>query len=180
MAIGPPLVNGSYFDFSSIQIFVATGVKITGFKSINYTSEQSPGEVYGAARQQLGRTPGQHKASGSFEIYRPEFLDLQQALQGSAAINSSDQAVGGPVPGLFEVSFQILCAFSEAGPLGVATPANMPIQSDVIIGARIVKVDQSHSQGSDALTVKCDFHAMMIYYNNATPLNLLLKSAGLS
>jgi hypothetical protein len=179
MAIGPPLVNGNYFDFSSITIALNNGTKITGFKSIGYTSEQQPGEVWGSARQLLGRTPGQHKASGSFELYRPEWLDLQTALQGPQAINNLS-ILPGAAPGLFEVNFPIIVSFSESAPLGVGSPLTMPTQTDVIIGARITKVDQSHSQGSDALTVKCDFSAMYIAYNNAIPINVLLQAGGLS
>jgi hypothetical protein len=177
--IVPPLINGNYFDFSSVKIIIANGTQITGFKSINYSSEQAPGDVYGTSRQKLGRTPGQHKASGSFELYRPEFADLQFALQGPAFLNSVNAAAG-VVPGLFEVNFSIQVNFSEAPPLGINLVSITPTQTDYILGARITKVDQSHSQGSDALTVKCDFDSMMIYYNNALPINQLLKVGGLT
>src|SRR3954465_12528865 len=118
MPLAPPIINGNYYDFSSITAFVGAGLKITGFKAINYTSEQPPGKVYGTSRQKLGRTPGQHDSSGSFEIYRPEFLAFQVALQGAAAINTL-AAAPGSVPGLFEVNFPIVVNFSEAAPIGV-------------------------------------------------------------
>jgi hypothetical protein len=171
--IAPPLINGNYFDFSSVAIFFGT-TKISGFKSINYTSEQTPGDVYGTSAQKLGRTRGQHKASGSFEIYRPEFADMQAALQGFQVVQTV--VAGAGVPGLFETNFLISVNFSETSPVGIVTPLVTLPQSDYIWGARITKVDQGHSTGGDALTVKCDFDAMYILYNNATPINLLLQA----
>ena len=133
--------------------------------------------MFGTSAQKLGRTRGQHEASGSFELYRPEFMDLQSALQGAQAINNLSLAPG-VVPGLFEVNFGIQVTFSESAPLGVAGPLSMPTQTDSLVGCRIVKVDQSHSQGSDALTVKCDIDIMYVAYNLAIPINVLLKAAG--
>lgn len=176
----PPLINGSFFDFSSVNINLVNGVKISGFKSIAYTSEQKPGSVFGnGARQKIGRTPGQHDASGSFELYRPSFLDLVAAIQGPQAINNLSAAPGA-FPGIFEVNFPITVSFAEGAPAGAAYSLTaLPTQTDRIIGARITKIDQSHSQGSDALTVKCDFDAMYIAYAGAPPINLLLQAAQL-
>src|SRR5579872_4832140 len=137
--IAPPLITGNYYDFSSIQILVATA-RIKGFKSINYTSEQAPGDVYGTAAQKIGRTRGQHKASGSFELYRPEFNDLQIALQGVGGV-LQPASPNGSAPGLFEVGFPIVVSFAENPPLGVSSPILLPTQTDTIIGARITKVD---------------------------------------
>lgn len=180
LPLAPPLINGNYFDFSSILLSLNLGTKFTGFKSINYTSEQAPGDVYGASAQKLGRTRGQHKASGSIEFYRPEWRQFQIALQGLGALGGGSlSAVPGAFAGLFEVSFPIQVTYSERNPLGIVSALALPTQTDSIIGARITKVDQSHSQGSDALTVKCDFDGMYIAYNQAIPINTLLQAGGL-
>lgn len=177
--LAPPIINGNYFDWSSVTIIFNTGRRIAGFKSIDYSSEQQPGKVFGTARQKLGRTPGQLEGSGSFEIYRPEFLDLQTELQGVQAINNLSVAPG-LVQGLHEVSFNIIVSYSEGSPKGATfSLTSMATQTDTLVGARLSKIGSGGSQGSDAITVKCDFDLMYVAWNNAIPINLLLQAANI-
>lgn len=178
--ISPPLINGNYFDWSSVGIALSGGIvnpSFTGFKSIDYKSSQKPGGIWGnGSVQKIGRTPGQLDASGSFEIWRPYWIDFQRALQGPQAINNLSLAPG-IAQGIHEVNFNLQVSMSAGLALGAGALTALETQTDTIIGMRITDINGGGSQGSDGLTVKCDFDAMYIAFNNAIPINQLLKAA---
>lgn len=176
--LAPPLINGNYFDWSSVEFVANNGSRISGFKSVDYKSTQKPGAVFAnGSRQKIGRTPGQYDASGSFEIYRPQWLDLQRILQGPQAINNLSAAPGA-VPGMHEVNFNMIVSFSEKTPQGATySLTDLETQTDTLVGCRIADWNFSGSQGSDALTVKCELDIMYLAVNNAIPISQLLKAA---
>lgn len=144
-----PDINGHRYGFSSIEIDYA-GLKIAGFKSINYSSSLDPGELRGNSAVVLGRTRGNFSSDASCEMYRLEFDNLKEKLA----------AIGLATPGqmgFMEVSFPIIVSYCEL------SAANATV--DTLVGVRIKKVDSSNAQGTDASTIKLDLHVMNILYN---------------
>lgn len=146
-----PTINGVRFDFSSIEIIVQ-GIRFAGIKSLNYSHTLEPGMVYGTSAQKQGRTRGQYSAEGSIEIYKADWGDLLVLLTAAGR-------------GFMEQEFTIAAMYSELVPATIMT--------DTIVGARIKKPDHSYTEGSDPLTVKCDFDAMYILENLRSPLTTL-------
>jgi hypothetical protein len=128
------------FDFSSIEVNIS-GLIYKGIKSISYDDQLTPGNVYGTTAMRLGRTRGQYETAGSLEVYKEEFALLSKAI---AAI---------PPGGLAEVPFVVTVMYAEL---------LAPITVDILGGVRITKVDDSHSSGSDALTVKLTIDPLWI------------------
>jgi len=50
--------------------------------------------------------------------------------------------------------------------------------TDKVIGARMKTVDNSYSQGTDALVVKVDLHVMAVIENGKKPLTNMLGVTG--
>ena len=152
-----PEINGHRFSFASIELFMAgSPLPIVGFKSINYSEELEPGDVYGTAPQKLGRTRGKQNASCDFEMYRLEWENLKATL-GAGGIGYGEQA------------FNIVVTWSEL-------PSSPIVITDVILGARITKAEFSNSEGTDASTVKLTCNVMRLQTNQtqtiATPIKV--------
>lgn len=142
-----PLINGQRFDFSSGKFDIA-GVKFdAGIKSVAYSEEGKPGKARGARAAVAGMTRGDYDVSGSLEIYK-EYLD-----DFLAALTSQGR-------GYLEQMFVGTFVYAER---------DMPFNTDVIIGMKLTKLDDSHSEGGDPLVVKADFVAIEMTRNGKRP-----------
>ncbi len=155
MAISYPLLNGVRYDHSSLDIRINNRA-IFGIKSIDYSDNLEPGEVYGTGAQIVGRTRGQYKASGSFELYRAEYDEMVANLRQSF-----------PNIGLYEINFDVVVNYKPEGGIAMIT--------DAIKGCRIKSAAHNSSQGSEALAVKCELHVMYIIKNGVVPITGLKK-----
>ncbi len=140
MALLYPLINSNRYDFSSVEINI-NGQTFKGVKSISYKESLPPGKVYGASAMKLGRSRGQYDPTGSLEIFKEEWEALRPVLAAT------------PPLGYMEASFQIVVMYAELA---------APVAVDTLLGCRISDIDETHSSGSDALTVKCDLDIMLI------------------
>lgn len=148
ISIDYPLINGTRFEYASIEI-KAAGKRYVGVKSIDYSQDLEPGQVYGTHAQKIGRTRGELKPDGSMEMYKEEATNL----------------IVGLGPGYMEVVFDIVVNYSEG----------LNIVTDTIKGCRIKKVSDSHSQGTDAITTKLDLDVMSILFNGIKPMKDMLN-----
>jgi hypothetical protein len=148
-----PDINDRTYSFSSIELDV-NGDLYTAFKSINYSDNMEPGELRGAAQHLLGRTAGDYKADGSFEMSRAEFKLLKAKLGA----------------GFMLVSFPVSVTYAEN--------ETSNIIHDELIGCRIKKVDYSNSQGPDPSMVKVDLHVTYIVHDGVIPFFMKRPSVG--
>lgn len=139
-----PLVNGNRYSWASVEIAV-NNLRLKGVKELSFKNGLEPGEMRGTGPQKLGRTRGDLKPEAAITLYMQEFYALQAALG----------------EGYMEVEFGIVASFSDR---------NQPIVTVEIIGCRIKSEDHSFSQGTDALTVKCDLDVMMVITNGVKPI----------
>ncbi len=145
-----PFINGHLFDFTSLKFNVAA-LRMEDIKSLSYDEEIKPGKVRGTHAQIAGDTRGEYDVSGSIEIYK-------HALD---ALLTSLTALG---RGYLEQHFGSTASYAERG---------MPITTDVLVGMRLTKLSDSPSEGSDPLTVKCDFMAHYMTRNGKRPLGMM-------
>jgi len=144
-----PLINGHRYSYASIELD-RNGKKFYGHKEISYSQDLEPGEVRGAHAQLLGRTKGELKAEGSLTTYLEEWQELLDSLGD----------------GYMEQAFDITVSYAEDG---------RPTVTDKLRGCRIKKVEESHSQGTDGLTMKIDLHILWIEYGGRKPLQKMLN-----
>lgn len=164
MSIGYPLVAGSRFDASSIELTI-NGKRYIGAKEISYEQTLDQGEVRGFAPQVLGYTRGIYKAEGSISLFREEFADLSADLASIAA-------------GILEAGFLCTVTYSEAQAASLPVPSASQTQIDTIVGMRLTKTSHSASSGStDPLVVTMPFVARYILVNGQLPISNLLKVA---
>lgn len=139
-----PLVNGSPYDFSSVELD-ADGDRINGFKSVEYGDNVERGDVRGNKPWSLGMTRGQYKVDDpSVEMYRADFEELVRKF-GS---------------GFYTRQFRLLVSYSNDG---------QAVTTDTLVRCRFKKRNNSHSQGSDPLTVKVDLDCEGILWNGVPP-----------
>ena len=158
-----PLINGTRFDWSSIEISFAssTGVPLSnlpviGVKELSYKQSLEPGVIYGTAAQVMGHTRGQHKAEGAITFFKSEWGDFLTNLITAGGTG------GASTLGSMEIPFDITVNYSEPGP--------SPIMTDILRGCRIKNVDHSNSQSSEAAVVKCDLSLMYFLDNKVAPI----------
>ena len=144
MSVPYPLVNGTRFDFSSIETDV-NGVVNKGYKEISYSHKLEPGQVKGNSPQVLGRTTGEYSAEGSLTMFLSEWDELKRSLS----------------PGYMTTVFTISVAYNDDGE---------PLQVDNLLGCRIKNVEKQHSQGGDPLAMKIDLDILYIRENGDDPL----------
>lgn len=144
-----PLINGVRHDYSSAEISLK-GKKYVGIKEIMYSNKLEAVDVYGAHAQKLGRTRGQLKPTASITMFKQEYQELIDDLGD----------------GYMEVSFDITVSYADTGSSTI---------TDKIIGARFTSDDDSHSEGSDPLIVKCDLNIMYVDRNGKKPLAKMLS-----
>jgi len=149
--ISTPLINGHRFSFASIEATV-NGIPLIGFKSINYSQELEPGDVFGTRSNKLGRTRGKQNANCDFEMYRLEWENLKITL-GAAGF------------GYGETPFNITVCYADLG---------APVIVDLIEGVRITKAEFSNSEGTDATAVKLTTNVMRIRENSSQTISASL------
>jgi len=133
-----PDIIGIRYSFRSIEMN-SNGLVFAGFKSINYSNMLEPQDVWGTAPQKIGRTRGKQNAEASAEVYKEEWENYRLSLGGGI--------------GYMEIPHNITCSYSEIG--------QIPI-TDLLVGCRITKAENGHSEGDDALTVKLTFNVMRL------------------
>ena len=129
MPIQYPLINGHRYSFASIEA-KANGLKIIGFKSINYDDGLKPTALGGTTPVKIGRTRGAYEAKGDCEMYRLEANALMASLG----------------PGFYEVAWTFTVQYSEND--------DQPVTTDTILGVRLESTASSNSDGPDASTLK--------------------------
>jgi hypothetical protein len=116
-------------SFVSIEA-AFNGLVFAGIKSLTYSDELTPTDVYGTAPEKIGRTRGKANAAGSFVMYAEEFENLRLALGGGV--------------GYMEIPFLITITKFEIG---------MNPLVELLESCRITKAENSDSEGTEALSV---------------------------
>jgi hypothetical protein len=143
MPILYPLINGLRFDYSTAEINI-DGLVMNGIKEISYKHSLDPGELRGTRAQVIGRTRGKYGAEGSASFYKLEFQELIRRL-----------ALKNGGSGYMEASFDVTVNYQPS-------PTSPDIVTDVLLGCRIKSAENSHSEGEEALVVRCDLHIMRL------------------
>lgn len=143
-----PLVNGTRYEWSSIEAKVAGDIVI-GFKEINFDDSLEPTLVYGTHAQPMGRTRGVYKANADMTLYLDEANTLIQKLGA----------------GFKETPFDITVAYSEGGATITAE----------IVGCRIKTNSVGNSQGADPSTMKFELSVMFVRWMGQESLASPLK-----
>lgn len=137
------LINGKVFDFSSIEL-VAGPQTFSNLQEVSYSDSLEPGTLRGTSAKKKGRTRGEYDVEASISIYKGDLATLLGTLA----------ALG--LGGYGEAEFDINVTYSE-GLDNVIT--------DTLIGCRITDIEDSHSQGSDALQVTITLDVMELTRN---------------
>ncbi len=130
-----PLINGVAYSFAELSIKVGA-YKTIGFKSINFSESVERGKVRGTGMRKLALTPGELDADASLELYQADWFELLELLGD----------------GYMKARFPVHVDFSNEA----------EVHSVDLGGVQIKKVDDSHSQGTDPLTVKLDLDVMSV------------------
>jgi hypothetical protein len=141
-----PLINGNRHDYSSIEFRLGGGPRTFGVVEISYSHTLEPTAVRGTSAKKIGRTRGQYDAEGSFTVFKTE----------------ADEIIAELGDGYLERSFNILVSYAEPG---------LPVVSDVLVGCRIKRDEDQHSEGGEPLRVKFDLDVMEIRRSGRRPLN---------
>jgi hypothetical protein len=144
-----PEINGLRHDYSSIEL-KANGLLFMGIKSIEYEWSREVALVRGFSPDSLGQCRGFNTNTCSIEMYLAEW---------NLFLNSLGDGFG-------DGFFSIQVSYAETG---------FDQITDYILGARLIGVSASMSQGSDPLTRKLKFQPTKIQYQGfddlASPLS---------
>lgn len=150
-----PLINGYEYSYASVEMNISgIGVfaPLPSVKSISYKEALTSATIYGNSPFPQGRTRGQIKGTGSIEFYRRQW-------DAVAAILS-----GGGLWGFSEKSYVINVSYAEAG---------APMIMDVLQQVRFHSPDLTNSEGTEALTVKCELDILKpILWSGASALSM--------
>jgi len=144
------IINGVAYDYSSLTI-TRDGIPYQGINEISYKDSLDPGQLDGTGAYIRGYTRGKYKAECQFTIGKKDYEVFKQPLRKS------------PSGGFGETTFVITVVYKEAEDADVIT--------DVIEGCRIMKQDNSHKFGSDALVTKVDLNVFRICWNGLYLIN---------
>lgn len=140
-----PLINGNLYSFASVEIAV-DGTNYAGITSIDYDDELKPGEARSNQAEIIGRTLGEHTSTASFEMMKSTWENVVMPALALAGT--------GPDPSVFGTTyFNVNVNYAEQF---------APTVMDVIEACRVMKVTNSHKQGSEALTVKVELSVQRI------------------
>jgi hypothetical protein len=148
-----PIINGFVPSFASVEIKLAGtsgAMSLPGVKSINYKDALSISKVYGNSPRPQGRTRGQLAATGSIEFYRDMWDAATLLLSGGGAWGFAEKSWVIPIT-YAETLYRTTC--------------------DTLIGVRVHSPDTSPSEGTEALTVKCELDIMQIEWNGFSQLS---------
>jgi len=138
-------INGNRYGFTNVFVQLNGADMAKGvFKSIDYGSEQTSGEVYGNQVSMVGKTEGTGKGTCSFEMLLSDSDDFDSQLTNGGAVT------------IMSVDFTIQVQFSVN---------DVDVRTDRLEGCRIQKVDQTNQQGSDAAMAKYEILATRVYKN---------------
>jgi hypothetical protein len=138
VSLAYPIINGYEPSYSSIEIVLggtSLPTPLPGIKAISYKEPLKNSKLFANSVYAQGRTRGQVEPAGSIEFYKRMWDAAIEILSG------------GGLWGYAEKSWSINICYAETG-FGVVT--------DVLEGVRFHSPDQSNTEGTDALTVKCE------------------------
>lgn len=138
------IINGNAYDYSSITI-TCNGIPYQGINEISYNDSLEPGQLDGTGAYMRARTRGKYKAESSFTIGKKDFEPLKLVLSRT------------PTGGFGETPFLITVVYKEL--------EDTDIIIDTIEGCRIMKQENSHKFGEDALVTKVDLSVFRICWN---------------
>lgn len=130
-----PIVNGFMHQWSSVEIR-AFGQTFTGVKSISYKTDSDGANIHGTSREVIGQTQGNVTHDGSIELYVDDARRLLTLL--------GDNYQG--------KRFDIFVHKDQDG----------RTYTDKLLGSSLKTIDNSHSEGAEALTEKYDLRILRI------------------
>lgn len=139
-----PLINGVRFDFSSVEIAIGALV-FNGIKEVTYKHTLDPGMMRGARAAVMGRTRGKYDPEASITFYKSEYQDFIRALG----------------PNYMLAEWTAVVNYQELPALQIVT--------DTLVQCRLKSAENSHSEGEDALVVKCDLTLLKILESGLDP-----------
>lgn len=139
-----PLINGVRFDFSSVEIHIGAEV-FNGIKEITYKHTLDPGMMRGTRAAVMGRTRGKYDPEASITFYKSEYQDFIAAIGNNYMLRE----------------FNVTVIYQELPALELVT--------DNLLQCRLKSSENSHSEGEDALVVKCDLSIMRILESGLDP-----------
>ena len=154
MPITYPLVNGTKFDWASVEIELGEAGIFVGVKELSYSDSLEPGIVRGTGAEKLARTIGEYDAEGSMIMYTADRAAFLAALTNNGATGTMD------------TTFDITVTYSVAQGDGT--------QTDRLIGCRITNKEGGGSQGTDALEAPFDLDIMRIEEAGLLPITDML------
>jgi hypothetical protein len=139
-----PRVNGIDYDYASIEIQL-DGALFISIQDISYKHGCKPGYSRGTHPQALGRTTGEYEATGSMTLSKSAATELHQQL-GS---------------GYMTKQFDIVVTYA---------PPGQDMITDRLLGVRITDEDNSHSSGTDGLSVSIELDIRRLQLDGMDPI----------
>lgn len=160
-ALPYPLINGIYYDFSSVELSFP-GYQgqnpypgVVSLQSLDYDDSLDPGELRGAAPQVLARTRGKYRAGGKMRLPKIEADNILLAVAEAGDLLAVSQG------------------YLEYGALTITVqyfePSIGELIVDNLVGFRFKKNTDNHKTGQDPLMVDMDFDLMMLVRNGKFP-----------
>lgn len=134
-----PGVNGNRFSWVSIECSI-DGVTFTNLMEINYSTTIERADVYGTGPQKVGRTRGRANHEASLTFHKEAARNFQQQLGAGWA----------------DKTFNVTVNYADDG---------NEIVSDSLEGCKVGGFEDSHSDGTEALTVTVPLSVFDIKYN---------------
>ena len=158
-----PTINGYIPQWSSLDIGVGgiPPLQNLGVTGIDYECEASGStDVFGQGTPvKLGETLGQVKSVGALTLLKAQSAVLIQAL--------NNQFGQGGRLGYLEWRFPINVSM---------TMPDLSIQTDNLVSCRLMKIGDSHKQGTDALHEKWDLHLFFVVKYGIMPVGKVAGS----
>lgn len=153
-------INGHVYDWSSVS-FDFAGRIYGGILEISYSDKLDVGELRGVGSIRRGTTRGQYSAEGSVTVAKEDWEAIKLGV--------AQLGFGGG--GFGEQRFLITVSYREA-------PSIIAI-TDTVEQCRIVGVENSHSTGNDALSVKLTLDVHRVGHNGLYLVNDESQAANL-
>lgn len=125
-------INGKGHDYNSTKISV-DDEEYVGITAIDYKPERTPGVGYGTHAQPLVYTDGQINNTASITMFKDTATKIRKKLADKASAGQS----------WMSVRFDITVSYETT---------DVDLATDYVIQARVVSPENSHSNGTDALT----------------------------
>lgn len=138
-----PKINGYRFSWSSITLDLGDGGLIQDFTEISYSTTSERSKYYGTGRKPRGRTAKVLDFEGSMTVSKEVFAEIIAKLDPDLS-------------GFGDKTFTVTVAYEDK---------NNNIVVDILEGVEIDGVEESYSQGTDALSVNLTLSIMNINYD---------------